>query len=123
MRPQLPLLVVLAIVYLAGSAGTYLAAGLGSYPRQEWLVEGLASAVFLIPVFNLLHAPGPIGPAIRFLGGTMLVHALWDAAHWPGRAWIDTPIEPLVPRLCWIGDVALGVFLIAIDASRRDSRA
>ena len=111
-KPQIPVLPILGVLTLMGSASVYSAFGISAYPRQEWLLEILVGAVFLIPVFNLFRGPGTFSSAVRFLGLALLLHSGWDALHWSMHPIIQTPIDPKIPALCpWI-DLPLGVLLL-----------
>ncbi len=111
-RPDLPFMSVLGSIALIWAASVYSAYGISAFPRQEWLVESLAAILFILPVVALLSQPGKLAPAVRIVGLMLLVHSLWDAAHWPGHAMIDTPIDPWIPKACPAVDVVLGMALL-----------
>jgi hypothetical protein len=110
-KPVLPTGPILGLIWLTGSAAIYGAFGVTAYPRQEWLLELLASTLFLLPVINLLRGRSGYLSAVRWLGVALLAHSVWDALHWPELPVILTPIEPRLPRLCPLGDLILGALL------------
>jgi hypothetical protein len=111
-KPVLPTGPILGLIWLTGSASIYGAFGVTAFPRQEWLLELLASAVFLIPVLNLLRGRGSFSTAVRWLGLMLLAHSIWDALHWPELPVVLTPIDPRLARLCPTGDIVLGLWLV-----------
>lgn len=109
-RPSIP--AILGMLALLWSSSVYSAFGIGTYPRQEWLLEVLVSILFALPVLEMLKGPARSVNAVRNMAIALLLHSLWDALHWPGHAWIDTPIDPRIPHLCpWI-DLPLGAWLL-----------
>jgi hypothetical protein len=111
-KPHLPVGSILGVLAMTGSCALYSAAGLSAYPRQEWIMEILVNALFLIPVVNLLRGGGNLSTFVRVLGLMLIVHTGWDAFHWPGSPLIDTPVDPWVPKsLPWF-KIPLGVWLI-----------
>jgi hypothetical protein len=111
-QPSVPAIPVLGALLLVWAAATYTTAGLLAYPRQEWLVELLTGAVFVLPVFNLLRGGGSLSGSIRIVGLMLLIHSGWDALHWPGNPVIDTPIDPRIPRICPFLDIPMGMWLL-----------
>jgi hypothetical protein len=111
-RPTLPLLPAMGMIALMWSASVYSGFGLSSFPRQEWLLELLVAAVFLLAVINLLVRPGTLSSAVRVIGAMLILHSVWDALHWPGNILVDTPIDPRIPRLCPVVDLILGPILL-----------
>ena len=110
---QLSLLPILGMMVLMWSASVYSAYGISAYPRQEWLVESLASIIFVIPVLNFFKGSRSMSGAVRLVGAMLLLHSVWDALHWPGQALLQTPIDPWIPRLCPFLDLSLGSWLLA----------
>ncbi len=94
------------------SASVYSAFGFSAYPRQEWLLETLASIIFLIPVINILRNTAHPASAARILGLMLLAHSGWDALHWPGNSLINTPIDPMFPKICPFLDIPTGILLL-----------
>ncbi len=111
-KPQLPLLPVIGMILLMGSASIYTGFGVSAYPRQEWLLELLISAAVLIPVINFLVVPGDFTKAVRLIGAMLLLHSIWDALHWPMLGWVDTPVDPRIPKLCPLFDIPVGIALL-----------
>jgi hypothetical protein len=111
-RPQLSMMTVLGIITLVGAATIYGSYGVTAYPRQEWIIEVLASIIFVIPVINLLRVPGSLATGVRILGGMLVLHSVWDAFHWPGASFIHTPIDPWIPQSCPFIDLPIGTWLL-----------
>jgi hypothetical protein len=103
---------VLGMLVLMWSASVYSAYGLSAYPRQEWLIETLASVLFVIPVVNVLRGVGTLRSQLRWVGALLIAHSLWDALHWPAAPLIQTPIDPWIPELLpWL-ELPLGAYLL-----------
>lgn len=112
--PPLSTPVILGVLSLMGAASTYALFGLAAFPRQEWLLELLAAALFLAPAFSLLRGRGRRSTLIRWVGAALLLHAGWDVLHVGVGAYagpIQTPIEPLLPKICIPIDLIFGVWL------------
>ncbi len=111
-KPNLPFLSFLGVLALLWSSSIYSGFGMAVFPRQEWLLETLVSAVFLIPVVNLLVLPGRLSRDVRMLGAALLLHSCWDALHLPSLHWVQTPIDPRFPLACPYVDIVLGFLLL-----------
>jgi hypothetical protein len=112
MRPRFSLMTVLGLILLIGAATIYGTYGISAYPRQEWIIELIASVIFILPVMNLLRVPGSLASGVRVLGGALLLHSVWDACHWPGTPLINTPIDPWIPQSCPFIDLPVGTWLL-----------
>jgi len=103
---------IAGMLVLMWVSAIYSAYGISAYPRQEWILEVLASVLFIIPVVNLLRVPKSLALAARLIGGMLILHTLWDALHWPDNPLINTPIDPWIPHFCpWI-EIPLGSWLL-----------
>jgi hypothetical protein len=111
-KPWLSFMTVTGIVLLAMAAGAYGAYGLASFPEPYWLIEGLAAILFVAPIYNVFRGRGTLRTAVRIIGAALIVHAGWDALHWPEFALIQTPVDPWLPRWCPAVDLPVGLWLV-----------
>ena len=109
---RLPFAAVMGLLLLIWSSSVYTSFGISAYPRQEWLVEALVGAIFILPALNLLKGLSQLGTAVRIVGGALILHSLWDALHWPGAALIQTPVDSWLPRTCPFLDLPVGFWLL-----------
>lgn len=114
-HPRLGLIPLLGVLLLIWSASVYSAFGIATFPRQEWVIESLASLVFLVPAVRILRGTrdqASLERTIRVVGFMLLLHTGWDALHWPGRSVIQTPVEPMIPSLLPFLEIPLGFLLL-----------